>query len=96
MGMVSLEKIKVKSGNQKVSDKQLKYEMLDFDEQRLKILIKKHVKKTNSHLAKSIIKNWSSSLEKFIKVVPNDFKKVLEGQQKYNKRKKVLKTVSGI
>jgi glutamate synthase (NADPH/NADH) large chain len=68
--------------------------MLDFDEQRLKILLKRHVKKTNSSIGKSIIKNWSSSLEKFIKVVPNDFKKVLKDQQKSN-RKKDLKKVSG-
>jgi len=94
MGMVSLEKILVNQENQKISEKQLKYEMLDFDEQRLKILISKHVKKTNSIIGKSIIKNWSSSLEKFIKVVPNDFKKVLKDQQN-NKRKKVLKKVSG-
>ena len=94
MGMVSLEKILVNQENQKISEKQLKYEMLDFDEQRLKILIGKHVKKTNSIIGKSIIKNWSSSLEKFIKVVPNDFKKVLKDQQN-NKRKKVLKKVSG-
>ncbi|GIR78715.1 MAG: hypothetical protein CM15mP81_02250 [Alphaproteobacteria bacterium] len=90
MGMVSLEKILVNQENQKISEKQLKYEMLDFDEQRLKILISKHVKKTNSIIGKSIIKNWSISLEKFIKVVPNDFKKVLKDQQN-NKRKKVLK-----
>ena len=94
MGMVSLEKILVNQENQKISEKQLKYEMLDFDEQRLKILISKHVKKTNSSIGKLIINNWSSSLEKFIKVVPNDFKKVLKDQQN-NKRKKVLKKVSG-
>jgi glutamate synthase (NADPH/NADH) large chain len=94
MGMVSLEKILVNQENQKISEKQLKYEMLDFDEQRLKILISKHVKKTNSIIGKSIIKNWSISLDKFIKVVPNDFKKVLKDQQN-NKRKKVLKKVSG-
>ena len=93
--MVSLEKVKVNSGNQKVSFRQLKYEMLDFDELRLKNLIKKHIKYTNSYIGRSIIKNWSSSLEKFIKVVPNDFKKVLEDQQKNNRRKKVLKKVSG-
>ena len=92
--MVSLEKIQVNQGNQPVSEKQLKYEMLDFDEQRLKILLKRHVEKTNSSIGKSIIKNWSSSLEKFIKVVPNDFKKVLKDQQKSN-RKKDLKKVSG-
>jgi len=94
MGMVSLEKIQVNQGSHPVSEKQLKYEMLDFDEQRLKILLKRHVKKTNSSIGKSIIKNWSSSLEKFIKVVPNDFKKVLKDQQKSN-RKKDLKKVSG-
>ena len=94
MGMVSLEKILANQENQKISEKQLKYEMLDFDEQRLKILIRKHVKKTNSSIGKLIINNWSSSLEKFIKVVPNDFKKVLKDQQN-NKRKKVLKKVSG-
>ena len=45
MGMVSLEKILVNQENQKISEKQLKYEMLDFDEQRLKILIRNMSKK---------------------------------------------------
>ena len=56
--------------------------------------VSKHVKKTNSSIGKLIINNWSSSLEKFIKVVPNDFKNVLKDQQN-NKRKKLLRKVSG-
>ena len=60
----------------------------------IKNLLKRHEETTNSSIGTSIIKNWSSSLEKFIKDVPHDFKKVLKDQQKSN-RKKVLKKVSG-
>ena len=59
-----------------------------------KIIDESTTLESNKKIGKSIIKNWSSSLEKFIKVVPNDFKKVLKDQQN-NKRKKVLKKVSG-
>ena len=70
--------------------------MLDFDEERLKVLISKHVRNTNSIKGKQIINNWSNYLSKFIKVVPNDFKEVLISQSKLGKYKKDTKRASGI
>ena len=74
--------------NKKVSLKQIKNEILDFDEERLKALLLKHVKNTNSNKGKQIINNWSNYLSKFIKVVPNDFKEVLLSRSKLGNFKK--------
>ncbi len=82
--------------NKKVSLKQIKNEILDFDEERLKALLLKHVKNTNSNKGKQIINNWSNYLSKFIKVVPNDFKEVLLSRSKLGKYKKETKRASGI
>ena len=44
----------------------------------LHALISKHYKHTESPLAKKILDNWSDYVEKFIKIVPIEYKKVLE------------------
>ena len=94
--MVSIETITINNSNKKVSLKKIKNEILDFDEERLKILLSKHVKNTNSKKGKHIINNWSNYLGKFIKVVPNDFKEVLMSRSKPGKYKKETKRASGI
>ena len=96
LGMVSIETISINNSNKKVSLKKIKNEILDFDEERLKILLSKHVKNTNSKKGKQIINNWSNYLGKFIKVVPNDFKEVLISRSKLRKYKKETKRASGI
>lgn len=55
------------------------FDPLDDDNQvELKTMIEKHVEYTNSRLAKSILQNWSENIKKFVKVIPNDFKRMLE------------------
>ena len=93
--MVSIETIKINNSNKKASLNKIKNEMLDFDEARLKLLLTKHVKNTNSKIGKQIINNWSNYLGKFIKVVPNDFKEILISQSKLGKYKKESKRASG-
>ncbi|MFH1198074.1 MAG: glutamate synthase large subunit [bacterium] len=44
----------------------------------LRTMIEKHVKYTQSELAKSILNKWESSLPMFVKVIPIDYRKVLE------------------
>ncbi|MBP1638192.1 MAG: glutamate synthase large subunit, partial [Bacteroidetes bacterium] len=51
------------------------------DNKELFGLIKAHYKYTNSPLAKKIMNNWNEYAEKFIKVVPIEYKKVLEDEK---------------
>ena len=50
----------------------------DKDIAELKGLIEKHLLNTDSSLAKEILSNWPKELENFIKVIPTDYKRVLE------------------
>jgi len=51
------------------------------DVKELKELIKKHLNYTGSPLAARIIENWTEYLQKFIKVIPFEYKKVLEEEK---------------
>jgi len=55
------------------------------DEQLLKTLVTNHAEFTGSDVAKKVIKNWNASFKQFVKVMPMDYKAVLE------KRKTELK-----
>ena len=48
----------------------------------LQKLVEKHVTYTGSQIAKNILSNWASSLSAFVKVMPLDYKRVLEQQRK--------------
>uniref|UniRef100_A0A1S7LR04 Glutamate synthase [NADPH] large chain n=1 Tax=Magnetococcus massalia (strain MO-1) TaxID=451514 RepID=A0A1S7LR04_MAGMO len=48
------------------------------DQAKLKGMIEKHVKYTQSTVGKSILDSWYDSLGKFIKVMPHEYKRVLE------------------
>lgn len=50
----------------------------DADISELKNMIQKHEKYTGSVVARKILDNWSSELQTFIKVMPTDYKRVLE------------------
>ncbi len=62
-------------------------EMVDIDpldkedEKVIKQLIQSHVNATNSVKGKDILDNWAVEFSKFIKVMPRDYKAVLEKQQ---------------
>ena len=47
--------------------------------------IEKHVSYTDSPLAKEILNNWNENSQNFIKVMPNDLKRVLEEEKNENK-----------
>lgn len=51
------------------------------DNKELHELISNHYKYTHSSLAKKILDNWSEYVEKFIKVIPIEYKKVLEDEK---------------
>jgi glutamate synthase (NADPH) large chain len=52
-----------------------------MDNKELHGLISDHCKYTNSKLAKRILDNWKDYVEKFIKVVPIEYKKVLQEEK---------------
>ena len=51
------------------------------DQKELYGLISAHYKYTNSPMAKRILDNWSKSVEQFIKVIPIEYKKVLQEEK---------------
>ncbi len=60
-------------------------EMVDLDPMdeagdiaELQDLIQKHADLTGSTVAQKILTNWESSLGEFVKVMPKDYKRVLE------------------
>ena len=50
----------------------------DDDIDEVKILIEKHLKYTGSTVAKILLDDWQSSVGQFVKVMPTDYKRVLE------------------
>lgn len=50
----------------------------DEDQNTLREMIEKHLNYTNSEAARRILNEWSESIKKFIQVLPNDYKRMLE------------------
>lgn len=61
------------------------------DARELKGLIQQHFEHTSSPLAKRILDNWSSYLDKFIKVTPIEYKKVLHAEKLKAMEQKIAK-----
>jgi len=59
------------------------------DSKELKGLIENHYKYTNSERAKHILDNWKIYVDKFIKVVPIEYKKVLQEEKMEAINKKI-------
>ena len=53
----------------------------DDDEQTVKGLLKNHLRYTQSAVAQSILDRWDANKEKFVKVMPKDYKRVLEAKE---------------
>ncbi len=49
----------------------------DSDIDKVKSLIEEHVEATDSNLGKQLLLNWSIESKKFLKVVPNEYKKII-------------------
>jgi len=43
-------------------------------------LLKRHVKQTGSTLAARLLTDWSATARRFVKVMPRDYKRALEGK----------------
>jgi len=61
---------------------------VDADIAELKELIQNHFDYTGSSVAKSILENWKENLKQFIKVMPTDYKRVLN-EELATKKKQV-------
>jgi len=53
----------------------------EADAEELLELIKNHQRHTNSTVAADILSNWDTNLAHFVKVMPTDYKRVLNEQQ---------------
>ncbi|CAI8777502.1 glutamate synthase large subunit [Methylocaldum szegediense] len=58
------------------------HDMTRHDVQRLRTLIEKHRRYTGSGRAKQILDNWSTYVQRFVKVMPVDYRRALEKMQK--------------
>ncbi len=54
----------------------------DEDIAELKGIIENHLKYTGSAVAERLLKDWDGALSQFVKVMPTDYKRVLEEQKK--------------
>ncbi|MCW5699489.1 MAG: glutamate synthase large subunit, partial [Rhodospirillales bacterium] len=57
------------------------HDMTRFDAQRLRTLIERHGKYTNSARAAHILAHWNEYLPKFVKVMPVDYRRALQQMQ---------------
>jgi glutamate synthase (NADPH/NADH) large chain len=73
MAMVSLEKVEHVAN---VADDAV-HHLDQPDEVILLALIKKHIHYTNSERAKTILADWENLRGKFVKVMPNEYKRAL-------------------
>ena len=60
-----------------------------YDSRELRQLITNHYNYTNSPLAKYILDNWNTEVEKFMKVTPIEYKKVLQEEQMRKLQEKI-------
>ncbi len=57
----------------------------DADIAELKNLIEEHATHTDSAVAVRLLENWDAALEQFVKVMPTDYKRVLEEHRQREK-----------
>jgi glutamate synthase domain-containing protein 3 len=62
-------------------------EMNSADENELKSLIENHVNYTMSDRGQDILKNWNSMKQKFVKIMPIEYKRVLEEREMLQRAK---------
>ncbi len=52
-------------------------ELTDRDAQELRALISEHVARTGSMVGRNVVASWDRAVERFVKVMPRDYKRVL-------------------
>ena len=71
-----------------VNQEMVLLERLDDDEEVLlvKQLLENHIAYTNSEVAKRLMTNWYQSQRYFVRVIPKDYKRILEGIRRFRKK----------
>jgi glutamate synthase (ferredoxin) len=54
----------------------------DRDKAIVKTMIEKHAELTGSLRAAALLRNWSDYMKKFVKVMPRDYKRVLQALER--------------
>jgi glutamate synthase (NADPH/NADH) large chain len=70
-------------------------DMTRYDAQRLRNLIEKHMHYTGSSLARAILDDWANYLQKFVKVMPVDYRHALEEMRKVQEDARLANVVGG-
>ena len=83
--MVDLELLSNNETNNNDDEVEINSDLLNFDVARLKLIIKNHVKYTQSRKGKLILSEWDKYLPLFLKITPFEYKRAL------NDRKNKLK-----
>ena len=68
----------------------LKTNMLGYHEERILFLLKRHLRFTNSSIAKKLLNNWDEEKRNFITVFPKDYRTALES---LNQKHYILKKI---
>ena len=71
---IEIEKIE---RSKAVTQFNLKDDLMQHDEQRLRTLIEQHKHYTNSAVARSMLADWDNTVQQFVKVVPTEFRAAL-------------------
>ena len=79
--MVEVEQISDEGGKASRDLDAAMADMLSGDEARLRFLIERHMKYTNSSRARAILDSWGAYLPKFVKVMPVDYRRALLDMQ---------------
>ncbi len=56
--------------------------MDDEDRAQLRDLVERHLKETDSAVAERLLADWDASLQQFVKVMPTDYRRVLNAQRR--------------
>jgi glutamate synthase (NADPH/NADH) large chain len=78
--MVDLEPLEASHPEDSANDNGLA-DMLRFDNERLRLLIERHLFHTGSARAREILGTWETSVTHFVKVMPKDYRRALMDQQ---------------
>jgi glutamate synthase (ferredoxin) len=55
-------------------------EIDEADAIELRALVAEHLQRTGSEVAQRMLGDWETSLERFVKVMPDDYRRVLDAQ----------------
>jgi glutamate synthase domain-containing protein 2/glutamate synthase domain-containing protein 1/glutamate synthase domain-containing protein 3 len=64
--------------------------LTEDDEQEVKALISEHAQRTGSLVARNVLASWERASERFVKVMPRDFKRVLAEQDEKEDQAKAV------